>query len=77
MPKPDHRVEIEFSTGEVFEIDFSPQIARGGVFAALEDDATFQQLAVSPDGRYIEWPGSIDFCADALYERAQLASQQR
>lgn len=24
------------------------------------------QVAVGENGRYVEWPGGLDFCADAL-----------
>jgi hypothetical protein len=37
-----------------------------GVFAPLNDPATFNQLQVT-DG-YVTWPGDIDLAPDAMYE---------
>ena len=69
-PLPDYVVRLEYASGEVFDVDFKPVIARGGVFAKIEPLETFKQVRVGVHGRFIEWPGGIDFCADALYERA-------
>lgn len=41
-----------------------------GVFAALADPAVFAQVRVGERGRSLEWPGEIDFCADALWFEA-------
>ena len=65
-PENDYRVRITFETGDIVSVDFRPVIERGGRFAKLGDQQTFQQVAIGEYGRYIEWPGGIDFCADAL-----------
>jgi len=73
----DHALRLTYSDGEVFVVGFAPVIARGGVFAALADAAFFRLVSVGEGGRYIEWPGEIDFCADALRmegEREQKAA---
>ncbi len=45
-------------------------LAGKGVFAPLADPAFFGQVAVGRRGRSLEWPGEIDFCADALWFEA-------
>jgi hypothetical protein len=46
--------------------DFDRVVGRG-VFATLADPAVFAQVRVGERGRSPEWPGEIDFCADALW----------
>ena len=67
---PEHVVRLEYSSGESVQVDFTSLIKQGGVFAVLKDEDFFRQVTVDEDGRYIEWPGGLDFCADALFERA-------
>jgi hypothetical protein len=38
-----------------------------GVVAAVTDPEIFAQVRVGERGRSLEWPGEIDFCADALW----------
>lgn len=68
---PRSVVRICYDSGESIEVDFSHIIEQGGVFTPLRDEAFFAQVAVGEQGRYIEWPGGLDFCADALFERAR------
>jgi hypothetical protein len=68
-PLPENRVLLSFDDGAVAAVDFASLIRQGGVFAPLGDPAFFQQVRVSDDGRYIAWPGELDFCADALWEQ--------
>jgi hypothetical protein len=42
-------------------------LAGKGVFAAFNDPGFFAQARVGARGRSLEWPGEIDFCADALW----------
>ena len=44
-----------------------------GVFASVTDPAVFMQVGVGERGRSLEWPGEIDFCADALWFEAHPA----
>lgn len=67
---PGHKVALDYASGESIQVDFSPLIDQGGVFSVLADEELFEQVAVGQHGRYIEWPGGLDFCADALFERA-------
>lgn len=65
-PLLDFNLELTYKDGEKIVIDFKPVIAQEGVFAQLSDPQFFRQVKIGEQGRYIEWPGGIDFCADAL-----------
>ncbi len=69
QPRSDRKVWIEYTDGEAGEVDFGPIIARGGLFDTLRDPALFEKVRIGEHGRYIEFPGDVDFCADALRER--------
>lgn len=66
---PNQHVLLHYSGGEETVVDFRPLIERGGVFAALADAEFFAQVKIGEHGRYIEWPGNLDFCADALLQQ--------
>jgi hypothetical protein len=65
-PDPGGRLHLTYASGGVVEVDLTPMIRRGGVFAALADPALFAQVTLGPGGRYLEWRGEVDLCADAL-----------
>ena len=67
----DQRLLVHYFGGGEVIFDFKPLIERGGVFARLADPRFFAQAAVGERGRSIEWPGGLDFCADALWEQGQ------
>jgi hypothetical protein len=60
-------VELRWDDGTVSVVDFRTIIVQGGVFTPLADPEVFAQVTVDSSGRFIFWPGDIDFCADALY----------
>lgn len=62
-------VEITWATGERSVNRFGHLVGKG-VFAALSSPETFRQVRVGENGRSLEWPGEIDFCADALWFEA-------
>ena len=66
-PEPNYKLRLIYSAGETIVVDFTPIIQRGGVFAPLSDPAFFSQVSIGERGRYIQWPGELDFCADALW----------
>ena len=66
-PLPDHKLNLVYSDGESVIADFAPLIAMGGVYSALANPGYFAQVSVGERGRYIQWPGELDFCADALW----------
>lgn len=61
-------LRVRFADGATGSVSLAPFIARGGVFQVLEDRSLFEQVKVGEGGRYIEWPGEIDLCADALWK---------
>lgn len=65
-PLPDFEIELRYSDGTVYIIDFKPIIKGGGVMSALADSSVFNAVKVAHDGIAIEFPGKIDFCADSL-----------
>jgi hypothetical protein len=66
-PLPGYKVNLVYSDGETVIADFKPLMAMGGVYSALADPDYFAQVSVGEHGRYIQWPGELDFCADALW----------
>lgn len=68
-PQSEQKLWIEYEDGTSGIVDFSHLIGLGGVFEALSKPETFAQATIGADGRFIEWPGQIDFCADALREK--------
>lgn len=71
----NYKLRLVYSDGTHITIDFKPVIDQGGVFKALADSQFFSQVVVKGEGRYIEWPGDIDFCADALRLQGDLHNQ--
>lgn len=67
--EPGPSIMVRFADGAAGSVSLAPLIARGGVFRALEDRSLLEQVEVAEHGRYIEWPGEIDLCADALWMR--------
>jgi hypothetical protein len=65
-PEANDVLRLRYADGAVIRVDFRPVIEQGGVFSALADPAVFVQVSIGEHGRSLEWPGAIDFCADAL-----------
>ena len=64
---PDHRVTITWSDGVTAVVDMSPVIAKGNVFAPMQDAAYFvQTMRIATDRLGLEWPNRVDFSADGL-----------
>jgi hypothetical protein len=63
---PNYRLGLLYQDGAAFIVDFKPLIAEGGVFSPLSHPPFFTQVQLGPRGRFIVWPGDLDFCADAL-----------
>jgi hypothetical protein len=67
--RPDpasHTVTLTWANGETTVSDFRRLVGKG-VFTAFSDPEFFSQLRVGEGGRSLEWPGELDFCADALW----------
>jgi hypothetical protein len=65
-PRPPSTLAIAYDDGAEVLVDFAPLIRAGGVYTALGDPTLFSQADVGDGGRFVTWPGEIDFCADAL-----------
>jgi hypothetical protein len=63
-------VTLAWANGAITVSSFR-HLAGQGVFAAFTDPAFFARAHVGAHGRSLEWPGGIDFCADALWFEAQ------
>jgi hypothetical protein len=74
---PDTRsVAITWQNGETTINRFDYLVGKG-VFAAMTDPAMFAQVRVGERGRSLEWPGEVDFCADALWFETHPADAPR
>lgn len=67
---PDtHTVALTWANGAKTVASFAHLVGKG-VFRAFADPAVFAQVRVGDNGRSLEWPGDLDFCADALWFEA-------
>ncbi|MGA8611315.1 MAG: DUF2442 domain-containing protein [Xanthobacteraceae bacterium] len=68
---PDHTVTVTWSDGVSAVVDLAPVIARGKVFAAMQEPGYFvEHMRVAEDRLGLEWPNRVDFSADGLRFRA-------
>jgi hypothetical protein len=68
---PNHTVTVTWSDGVTADVDLSPVIAKGNVFAPMADAAWFvEKMRVAADRLGLEWPNRVDFSADGLRFRA-------
>ena len=70
---PEFIIRLTYKDGEVYELSFKALLARGGVMIPLRDPQLFAQVRIAEDGEAIEFPGEVDFCADALRWDGELA----
>ena len=77
-PQTGYRLLVTWASGDQSSVDFANDIARGGVWSALRDEAKFAQARVAYHGHVLEWPEPagpdgaprIDVDADGLHEMA-------
>lgn len=68
---PNHTVTVTWSDGVSAEVDLSPVIAKGNVFAPMADATYFvTKMRIAVDRLGLEWPNRVDFSADGLRFRA-------
>lgn len=73
IARPDRTVAITWADGVRGVVDVAPYIARGGLFAALDDPGYFmREMRILPGGIGLAWPNEVDFSADGLREDARL-----
>ena len=75
QPEPRYHLRVRYAHGEEVVADFSALVQRGGIFQPLGDLDFFAQVSLGPGGRFVTWPGEIDFCADALWLEGQESEQ--
>ena len=64
---PDHTVTITWSDGVEAVVDLAPVVAKGKVFAAMQNPNFFvERMRVADDRLGLEWPDRVDFSADGL-----------
>jgi hypothetical protein len=64
---PNFGIKLTYDSGKVVELDFSSKILKGTVTEPLSDPEFFKRVRIARGGRALEWPGEVDFCADALW----------
>jgi hypothetical protein len=70
-------IRATFSDGAVKEIGLG-ELMSGGVFEPIrERREIFEQVAVNPETRTVEWPGQVDLDPEVLYGRFEPASGER
>jgi len=68
---PNHTVTVTWSDSVTADVDLSPVIAKGNVFAPMADAAYFVgNMRVAADRLGLEWPDRVDLSADGLRFRA-------
>jgi hypothetical protein len=68
---PNHIVTVTWSDGVTADVDLSPVIAKGNVFAPMADATFFvAKMRIATDRLGLEWPNRVDFSADGLRFRA-------
>lgn len=63
----NYKLSIVYENGSSVAVDFTPIIHKGGIFTQLSDRNFFAQVAIGQNGRHLQWPDEIEFCADALW----------
>lgn len=62
---------LEFTDGSSGSVDLTSWIGgRGGVFAALQEQAFFARVEVDREAGTVVWPNGVDLDPDMLYEAA-------
>jgi hypothetical protein len=71
-------IRATFSDGAVKDLDLSDLLSAGGVFNPIrESRELFEQVAVNPETRTVEWPGEVDLDPEVLYGLYEPASGHR
>ena len=73
---PNHTVTLTWSDGTQGVVDFTPYLAKGGLFNNLKDpDYFIREMRMLRGGIGLTWPNELDFSSDGLrhdaWERAE------
>jgi hypothetical protein len=73
-----HTVVLTWANGAKTISSFAHLVGKG-VFRPFVDPTFFAEVRIGENGRSLEWPGELDFCADALWFEAhpEEAPEQR
>jgi hypothetical protein len=71
LARSDGGLRLRFNDGVEGVFDPAPLVVRGGVFTRLADPAYLAAARIGENGRSLEFPDDVDFCADALWLKAQ------
>ena len=69
-PLSDHRLYVEFDSGEKGIFDMKPYLSIGQ-YRQLQDERLFNQVYV--DCFTATWPGGIDIAPERIYNELQTA----
>ena len=65
-------VALKWANGDATVSKLGHLLSRG-VMKRLADPGFFEKVRVGEYGRSLDWPGGLDFCADALWFEAHPA----
>ncbi|PZN77736.1 MAG: hypothetical protein DM484_14020 [Candidatus Methylumidiphilus alinenensis] len=64
---PNHTVTLMWSDGTRGVVDFTPYLAKGGLFNNLKDpDYFIREMRMLRGGIGLTWPNEVDFSSDGL-----------
>jgi len=64
---PNHTVTLTWSDGTRGVVDFTPYLAKGGLFNNLKDpDYFIREMRMLRGGIGLTWPNELDFSSDGL-----------
>lgn len=66
----DLSLEITWEDAEVSVVPLRETVAKRGAFASLGDAEMFSKVDIGEGGRWLQWPGEVDICADDLWYQA-------
>ena len=74
-PLPGYRLHVRFLDGSEGYVDMSARVRsrKAGVFAALADEALFNQVGI--DVGAVTWPGELDLAPDAMYDEIKKSGE--
>ncbi len=66
----DFKLKLTFDDGKSGILDCKPLIAKGGVFAELNDVAIFKQVEINRELGVVTWKDTIDIAPETVYSLA-------
>ena len=66
----DYKINLNFDDSTTLVFDLKNYFHKGSVFQILKKKHYFNDAKISKDGRSLEFPYELDFCADSLWLKA-------